>query len=52
MQLTHNDKLYILYSLAVFAYLAMPLLLMMAKQTLVMLQEVGRVLLSLKVWRF
>ena len=52
MQLVHNDKLYILYSLAIFAYLAMPLLLMMAKQTLVMLREVRRVLLNLKVWRF
>lgn len=52
MRLTHNDKLFILYSLAIFAYLAMPLLLVMAKQTLAMLQEARKTLLDLKAWRF
>jgi hypothetical protein len=31
MRLTHDDKLFILYSPAIFAYLAAPLLLLMAK---------------------
>ena len=52
MRLTHDDKLYILYSLAIFAYLAAPLLLLMAKQTLAKLYELRATLLNLKQWYF
>ena len=52
MQLNRSDKLYILCSVVIFAYLAIPLLLTMAKQTLAMLQGLKGTLLNLKAWYF
>jgi hypothetical protein len=52
MRLTLDNKLFILYSLVIFAYLAAPLLLVMAKQTLAKLHELRATLLNLKQWYF
>jgi hypothetical protein len=48
--LLHNDKLYISLSLALFVYLAAPLLFTIAKQALAMFQCSKERLLNMKAW--
>ena len=51
-QLSRSDKLFIIYSLCVFIYLATPLVLLMLRQTIAAAKVLSHNELNFRVWRF